>query len=38
MTAIYIGVLIIAVGIFWIAYREEAGDEADASTRFGRSE
>ncbi len=30
MTAIYIGVLIIAVGIFWIAYRspEDAGDEA----------
>ncbi len=40
MTAIYIGVLIIAVGIFWIAYRypEDAGDEADASTRFGWSE
>ncbi len=30
MTAIYIGVVIIAVGIFWIAYRypEDAGDEA----------
>ncbi len=38
MTAIYIGVLIIAVGIFWISYREEAGDEADASTGFGWSE
>ncbi len=33
MTAIYIGVLIIAVGIFWIAYREDADDGAAASMR-----
>ncbi len=35
MTAIYIGVEIIAVGIFWIAYRyrDDDGDRAGANTR-----